>query len=174
MLKDFPIFTGQRLSNIPIPCSHWTAVGIENSWAKRAWDIFTNTGCLVSASFPVTLWLSTSKELSNSVLYQHKCWDFPLSVQLRCLDMWISTNSWCEYRSAVRCWFQKLRQNSHTWCQKTLKPTWSSFLFGNRSVPSFPTEKDCWSQWVCAFLAAIRVSQHGISHGQEDFSDIHF
>lgn len=88
--------------------------------------------------------------------------------------MWISTNSWCGYSSVVRCWFQKQREDSHSWCQKTLKPTWTSFLFGNRSVSSFSTGKDGWSQWFCAFLAAIHVSQHGTSHGQEDFPDVHF
>lgn len=87
---------------------------------------------------------------------------------------WISTNSWCGYRSVVRCWFQKLGQDGHSWCQKTLKPTWRSFLFGNRSVPSFPTEKDGWSPWFCAFLAAVNFSQCGTSHGQEVFPDVCF
>lgn len=74
----------------------------------------------------------------------------------------------------MRCWFQKQRQDSHSWYQKTLKSTWRSFLFGNRSVPSFSTEKNSWSQCFCAFLAAVNVSQHGTSHGQEDFPDVHF
>lgn len=41
-------------------------------------------------------------------------------------------------------------------------------------MPSIPAGKDGSSQCFCAFSPTVNVSQRGTSHGQEDFSDVHF